>query len=210
LRIVVLLGPPGAGKGTVASAISGCAGLAVFVTGDVLREAIASGTPLGKKVRHDVESGKLVDDDTILALAREFMAAHPQGVLFDGFPRTVPQAQGLMSLLTSDDDFQVLHLDTEEEIVIGRLGARRVCPECGKIYNLRSNPPRIDDECDECKIPLVRRKDDNDDVIRNRYRVYLDQTAPLVDNFKDYIVRLDGNLGIDEVIAEAKKVLCPA
>jgi len=210
LKIVVLLGPPGSGKGTLAASLSEHLRLAVFVIGDALRAAIDAGSKLGLKVKSAVEAGRLVDDETILALAREFLRTHPEGVLLDGFPRTIRQAEGLRSLLSAEDDLHVIYLDASEETVTSRLSSRRVCPGCGEIYNVRFRPPKNDGVCDNCGVTLIRRKDDTEEVIRERYRVYLRETAPLVDYFADGLIRVDGNLSGDKALESVRGELCPA
>jgi adenylate kinase len=210
LKIVVLLGPPGSGKGTLAASLSEHLRLAVFVIGDALRTAIDAESKLGERVKADVEAGRLVDDETILALAREFLRTHPEGVLLDGFPRTIRQAEGLRSLLSAEDELHVVYLDASEETVTSRLSSRRVCPGCGEIYNMRFKPPKNDGVCDNCGATLIRRKDDTEEVIRERYRVYLRETAPLVDYFADGLIRVDGNLAGDEAFESVRGELCPA
>ncbi|MBN2380249.1 nucleoside monophosphate kinase [candidate division WOR-3 bacterium] len=209
MRIEILLGPPGAGKGTMAAYLSRCAGLSVFVTGDVLRQAISSGSELGQRVKVDVEQGRLVDDETILNLVKKFLTEHSEGVIFDGFPRTLRQAEDLRAILDPADELRVIHLDTSAETVVARLSARRMCPQCGRIYNLRFKPPLTDELCDECNTRLIQRKDDTEVVIKERYRIYLKETAPLVGYFADVLMKVDGNAPADVVFRELKEELCP-
>jgi len=206
----VLLGPPGAGKGTMAGGLANSAGLSVFVTGDVLRAAIAGGSELGVKVKSTVEAGRLVDDETILSLVHEFLRTHSQGALFDGFPRTIKQAEGLRSLLSAEDELRVVYLDTSKETIVARLGARRVCPECGRIYNVRFKPPRNDEVCDDCSASLIRRNDDTDEVIKSRYELYLAETAPLVNYFSEELLKVNGDLPGEEALEIVRGELCPA
>jgi len=204
----VLLGPPGAGKGTMAALIRECAGLSVFVTGDMLRREIESQSDLGCRIKTDVETGRLVDDETVLTLVKGFLSAHREGVIFDGFPRTLNQAEGLRSLVSNGDMLRVIYLETAESTIFARLGARRVCPDCGKIYNLRFSPPVKNEQCDECHTTLIRRKDDTDEVIRDRIDVYEKETAPLVDYFSDVLLKVDGNLRAPEVFETIRGKLC--
>jgi len=211
LRIIVLLGPPGSGKGTLASDLVNCSGRPVFVTGEVLRATIAQGTELGRKIKTDVESGRLVDDSVILALTKEFIDKHPQGVILDGFPRTLPQAQGLREILrhsSTNADIKVIYLDASEKNVVTRLKARRVCVNCGAIFNLNSHPPKQDGICDTCGSLLEVRKDDTEDVIKERLNIYLEQTSPLIDYFADELIKINANLSSDEVFAQVKDQLC--
>jgi len=194
----------------MAGGLANSAGLSVFVTGDVLRAAIAGGSELGVKVKSTVEAGRLVDDETILSLAHEFLSTHPQGALFDGFPRTIKQAEGLRSLLSAEDELRVVYLDTSKEMIVARLGARRVCPECGRIYNMRFKPPRNDETCDDCNASLIRRNDDTDEVIKSRYELYLAETAPLVNYFSEELLKVNGDLPGEEVLEIVQGELCPA
>lgn len=206
----MLLGPPGAGKGTLTADIAGCLGVSVFVTGDVLRKAIKEESELGKRIKPVVEVGKLVDDETVLGLVNEHMHSHPEGVLFDGFPRNAVQARALKNMLGENDILEVVYLDAPEESIVKRLGARRVCSQCGRIFNVRTNPPLRDEICDSCGSPLYIRKDDTEEVIRNRYRIYRQETEPLVEFFNDHLIKVNADRSIDEVSFEVRGKICRA
>lgn len=206
----MLLGPPGAGKGTLARDIAACSGVSVFVTGDIFRKAIAEKSELGNKIKETVEAGKLVDDETAISLVKEYHKKHPEGILFDGFPRTTAQAKALQDMLGENDSLEVVYLDAPEESIVKRLGARRVCTQCGRIYNLQTTPPVKDDVCDDCGTPLTVRKDDTREVISNRYRIFCKETEPLVEFFGKKLIKIDANRSIDEVSREVRGKLCQA
>ncbi|MFA6433456.1 MAG: adenylate kinase [Elusimicrobiales bacterium] len=179
---IVLLGYPGSGKGTQAKALSEKLALFHISTGDIFREAIASKTTLGQEVSGYLSAGRLVPDKLVLEVIKTRLATETRGLLFDGFPRTVDQAQGLDDYFASRAQSvdAVVFLDVDEEAVVGRLGARRTCPKCQRIYNLTSSPPAREGLCDGCGGTLVLREDDKPEVIRRRISVYKDQTEPLV------------------------------
>ena len=183
---IVLLGFPGSGKGTQAKIISEKYSLAHLSTGDIFREAISAKTSLGQEVSGYLSAGRLVPDNLVLEVIKAKLATETKGVLFDGFPRTVDQAQGLDDLFASKSQAidAVLFLDVDEEAVVARLGSRRTCPKCQKIYNLISSPPAKADLCDSCGGKLLLREDDKPEVIRRRISVYKDQTEPLAAYYK--------------------------
>ncbi|MFZ5659445.1 MAG: adenylate kinase [Pseudomonadota bacterium] len=185
---IVLLGPPGVGKGTQAKRLSQVLGIPQISTGDMLRAAVAQGTPLGQKARAQMESGGLVSDDVVIGLIRERLQAPDAqtGFLLDGFPRTRAQAEALDEMLAGMGKRldAVLHLTLEDEEIVRRLSGRRLCPSCGAIFHVVYNPPKAEGICDHCGGELVQRADDQPEVIRERLRVYAEQTEPLVDYYR--------------------------
>jgi adenylate kinase len=208
---IILLGYPGAGKGTQARILSEKFALFHISTGDIFREAISANTPLGQEVSDYLASGRLVPDKLVLEIIKARLATETRGLLFDGFPRTVDQAQGLDDYFTARDQAidAVLFLDADEEEVIKRLGSRRTCPKCRKIYNLLSSPPAKDELCDGCGEKLTLREDDTPGVIRRRISVYKDQTEPLVAYYKGIgnFHRVRGGRTPEEVAAEIAGIL---
>lgn len=184
----VLLGPPGVGKGTQAKRLSQVLGIPQISTGDMLRAAVAQGTPLGQKAKAQMESGGLVSDDVVIGLIRERLQAPDarSGFLLDGFPRTRAQAEALDEMLAGMGKRldAVLHLTLEDEEIVRRLSGRRLCPSCGAIFHVVYNPPKAEGICDHCGGGLVQRADDQPEVIRERLRVYAEQTEPLVDYYR--------------------------
>jgi adenylate kinase len=177
---VILLGPPGAGKGTQAQFVCDEYGIPQISTGDMLRAAVSAGTPLGKKVKQVMDSGALVSDDIIIALVKDRISQPDcaNGFLFDGFPRTIPQAEAMVDAGVDID--RVLEIDVPEEEIVRRLSGRRVHEPSGRVYHLVYNPPKRDERDDETGEPLMQRDDDQEDTVRERLRVYRDQTYPLV------------------------------
>ncbi|MEI7938905.1 MAG: adenylate kinase [Verrucomicrobiota bacterium] len=208
---IVLLGFPGSGKGTQAKIISGKYSLLHISTGDIFREAISAKTPLGQEVSGYLSAGRLVPDKLVLEIIKARLATETRGLLFDGFPRTVDQAQGLDDFLASKAQSidAVLFLDVDEEAVVTRLGSRRTCPKCQKIYNLLSSPPVKEGLCDSCGGKLLLREDDKSDVIRRRISVYKDQTEPLAAYYKGLgnFYPVKGGKDPEAVAAEIEAVL---
>ncbi|GHV30276.1 adenylate kinase [Synergistales bacterium] len=181
---VILIGPPGAGKGTQSERIMAEYPLAHISTGDILRENVKNGTELGKSAKSFMDAGKLVPDDVIIRMMKERLAKDDarKGFLLDGFPRTTPQAEALGTLLKelSLPLDAVLLLEISDDEVVNRLCNRRVCSSCGAIYNALSHPPKKDRVCDECGGEVTQRDDDKETVIRSRLSVYHEQTSPLI------------------------------
>ena len=181
---IILLGAPGAGKGTQAQFIMERYGIPQISTGDMLRAAVKAGTPIGLKAKNIMESGGLVPDDLIIDLVKDRIgqADCANGFLFDGFPRTIPQAQALVDAKIDID--QVVEIDVDDDKIVQRLSSRRVHPGSGRIYNLIYQPPKHEGLDDETGEPLIQRDDDREDTIRHRLQVYHQQTFPLVDFYQ--------------------------
>ncbi len=205
MKNLVLLGPPGAGKGTIAKRLATELGYLHLSTGDILREEVARGTELGKQAKAYMDAGELVPDELILAMVKEHVAGK-EGILFDGFPRTLAQAKGLEEIAPVQ---LVLFLELDRDAVVRRLSARRVCPQCGALYNLITQPPKEDERCDSCGERLIQRDDDRPEVIARRFQVYMRDSAPLVDYYqgKGILVRLDAARPPEEVYAAALRAI---
>ena len=185
---IVLLGAPGSGKGTQAKLLIERYHIPQISTGDLLRAAVATGTPLGKKAKATMDSGQLVSDDIVLAMIRERLRAADSkgGFILDGFPRNIPQADALDRMLRSlkkPIDLAVL-IDVEFGVLLKRLTGRRSCPKCGAVFNIYFSPPQADNTCDACGAALVHRADDNETTITQRLQVFDAQTKPLIDFYK--------------------------
>ena len=178
---MILLGAPGVGKGTQAQFITEKYGLPQISTGDMLRQAIKAGSPLGQKVKAVMDNGELVTDEIIIDLVKDRIQAPDcqQGFLFDGFPRTIPQAKALLQEDILIDCIVEIRVGSKE--IIERLGGRRVHAGSGRVYHVRFNPPQVEGLDDQTGEPLLLRDDDKEETVRERLRVYSDQTAPLVD-----------------------------
>ncbi len=186
---IILLGPPGAGKGTIAKALMAKDGSVQISTGDILRAAVAAGTELGKKAEAAMKAGDLVTDDLIMGIMEERLQEEDckQGYLLDGFPRTIPQAEALKALLQKLGEKLdcALELDIPRDVIIDRLTTRRTCTNCGEIYNVKSKPPKVEGVCDVCGGAVVQRDDETEEAILNRLDVYNEQTAPLVEFYRN-------------------------
>jgi adenylate kinase len=206
LTRVVLLGPPGAGKGTQAKQIVNKYGLVHLSTGDILRDEVARETDLGKTAKEFMNRGDLVPDQLIIDMIRGRIEAANSGFLLDGFPRTAAQAEALEEFATID---AVLNIGLAREEVVRRLTSRRVCRDCGEIYNLTFNLAEGETTCAKCGGELYQRDDDKTDVIANRYDIYENSTSPLIDYYmKQGVLRtLDGSAGSENVFSEIIDIL---
>ena len=208
-RVVVLLGSPGVGKGTQGVRLGRDLGWAHVSTGDLLRAALAAGTPLGLEARRYMDAGRLVPDDVIVDLVREHLAVMPadRGVVFDGFPRTVPQAEALDDVLAGAGRGvdRVCLLEAAEEVLVKRISGRRSSPG-GRVYNVYFDPPRRDGFCDETGDALIHRADDHPGTVRTRLAVYREATAPLVGYYraKGLLARVNGEGDIEQVYASLR------
>ncbi|MGI9250443.1 MAG: adenylate kinase [Pseudohongiellaceae bacterium] len=212
---IILLGAPGAGKGTQAQFITKQFKIPQISTGDMLRTAIAKKTELGKKVEQVLASGKLVPDDIIIALVKERItqADCQAGFLFDGFPRTIPQAQAMQDASVAID--VVLEIDVADEAIVQRLSGRRVHPASGRIYHVEANPPQVADRDNETGEPLIQREDDKEETILKRLQVYHEQTKPLIKFYNNlqasgnriHIVKVNGLSTVDDIKEEILKKL---
>lgn len=210
---VVLLGPPGAGKGTQAQLLSERLGVSHLATGDLFRAAIQEVTPLGQKAKPFIEHGELVPDELTVQMVREQLAKpeNQRGAVLDGFPRTVEQAQRLNQLLEQMGKYvdAVIYLKVPEEELVRRLTRRWTCQCCGVTYDLQKNPPRASGRCDVCQGELYQRPDDTPEVVRHRLQVYLKRTAPVVEYYraKDLLAEVNGNQPVEAVTESIIKAL---
>lgn len=184
---ILLFGPPGVGKGTQADLLFKKYNFTKFSTGDILREQVSLNTSRRKRIEQFLNRGSLVPDEVIFELMENFLLENKDThILFDGFPRTLNQAQNLeKSLAQFDLSIEAaLEMHLEEDEIVKRIINRRYCPKCGRIYNYVTNPPKADGACDNCHIKLIKRSDDDENVIRKRLQVYEEETHPLVDYYK--------------------------
>ncbi|MDR1870305.1 MAG: adenylate kinase [Treponema sp.] len=205
---LIFLGPPGAGKGTLALRAVDILKVQQISTGSIFRAAVAAGSPLGLKVKAIMDAGKLVDDETTIALVKERLAMDDvqKGYILDGFPRTIPQAEALASFSTVD---KVVNFDIPDSGVLERLGGRRVCRKCGYNFHVIFNKPSKEGICDTCGGEIYTREDDKPEAIQKRLEVYRAQTEPLIDFYrkKGLLVDIDARPLVDEIVIEFKKVL---
>jgi len=210
-RHIVIIGPPGSGKGTQAARVAGELGLKHLSTGDLLREAVAEKTPLGVEAERFMKNGELVPDRLMLGLIREELdRLGDTGWILDGFPRTLPQAEALAKMLDerhTEIDIALL-VDVDFEAIVERLTSRRVCPACNAVFNLKTMPD-AGEICAKCGGNLVKRPDDEEETVRRRLDVYEKQTAPVVEHYRNagILERVEGAGDIDEITAEILRLL---
>jgi adenylate kinase len=200
---LVFLGAPGSGKGTQAKRLAKAYDLDHISTGDILRAAIKERTPLGMKAQTFMDAGELVPDDVILGMIKEELTKRTKGFIFDGFPRTRAQAEGLETIMRELglSVSKVVNLNIPDDLIVERLEARRLCRNCGQEYNLKTRPSKKDGICDNCGGELYRRPDDAADIINNRLAVYHEKTKPIEDYYRSrgILIEIDGGGGFDEV-----------
>lgn len=210
---IILMGPPGAGKGTQATRIVDAFRLPHISTGDIFRENISKGTPLGLKAKAIIERGDLVPDDLTIDLVKSRLSQDDckEGYLLDGFPRTIAQAEALRKMGPEIGRAVSLVIDitVPDEVLMERIAGRRVCPKCGASYNVNSMKPAKEGICDRCGAELIQRKDDNPESFKIRLDNYYAQTAPLVDFYKAEGIyhHFDGMVGLEKVTAQVADLL---
>ena len=211
----IIFGPPGSGKGTYASRLQSRLGIHVIATGDIFREILKEDTTLGRKVKGYVEKGLLVPDDIVIDVLKHHLSQVPKqtGFILDGYPRTIEQAKALQKI----DDIDVVLLQMVPDwIIVERLSSRRICRNCGAVYNIRFLKPKVDGICDKCGGPLYQRSDDKPAVIKRRIQVYQEQTSPILQHYKEknmpFVVSSIKALEtppeaiVEEIIKELKKL----
>jgi adenylate kinase len=205
---LIFLGPPGAGKGTLAGLVSKEIGVPQISTGDIFREAIKRGTELGKKVKEIVGRGDLVPDELTVSLVRERLAEPDaaKGYILDGFPRTIPQAAALEQFQSLD---AVVNFTIGDDVVVKRLSGREICKTCGAIYHVTNMPAKVKGVCDACGGPLYTRPDDSIESITNRLEVYKRQTEPLVEFYaaRNLLKNIDSSKSPEDTLIQIRKAL---
>ena len=210
---LIMLGAPGAGKGTQAANLAKELNIPHISTGDIFRANIKNGTELGKKAKSYMDAGKLVPDELVCDLVADRIAKDDckEGYILDGFPRTIPQAEALdkaVLALGTKIDYAV-NIDVPDEAIITRMGGRRACLNCGATYHVQYNPPKKEGVCDICGHPLVLRDDDKPETVQTRLNVYHEQTQPLIDYYdkKKILVTVDGTQSMDQVFSDILKAV---
>ena len=209
----IMLGAPGAGKGTHAKKITEKFGIPAISTGDIFRENIKNGTELGKKAKEYMDAGNLVPDELVCDLVVDRLKQDDckNGYILDGFPRTIPQAEALTAALAKNDDAidYALEIFIEDQAIIDRMSGRRVCKSCGATYHVVNIPPKTEGVCDECDGELIVRDDDAPETVKKRLDVYHEQTAPLIDYYKKQGILkvIDGSKGLDTCFEEICGIL---
>ena len=203
---IVLLGPPGSGKGTQAERMDDELGFVRLSTGDMLREAVRDKTPLGLKAKEYMDSGRLVPNELVIGLMKDKMATLKGGFILDGFPRTVEQADALAAAVDID---VAINLDVDDAELVDRLTKRRSCAKCNVVYHLLYKPPKKEGKCDKCGSDLFHRDDDTEKTVKERLKVYRENTFPLIEYYqkKGKLVNIDGKGDINGIYEDIKKAL---
>ncbi|HEX6922475.1 MAG TPA: adenylate kinase [Bacillales bacterium] len=210
---LILMGLPGAGKGTQAEKISGQFGVPHISTGDMFRAAIKEQTELGKQAKSYMDAGDLVPDEVTIGIVRERLGKDDcqQGFLLDGFPRTTEQAEALENILSESgrELSCVLYIDVDEEELLERLSGRRICSNCGATYHVVFNPPKAEGVCDKCGGELYQREDDSEETVKNRLDVNKKQLQPMLDFYRErgYLHTINGNRDIDAVFTDIRDLI---
>jgi|UniRef100_A0A7V3RES2 adenylate kinase len=210
---IIFIGPPGAGKGTQAQFVSKKFGIPHISTGEMLRAQMESGTALGNKVKDVINAGKLVDDELMNEIVKERLSQKDaqKGFILDGFPRTLNQSKALDKILESMGKKveYAIYVKVPESVIIERLSARRLCPKCGRNYNMITDPPKEDETCDVCHVHLITREDDRPETIKKRYEVYLSLTEPVIGYYeiKGTLFNIDGTLPVETIEKNIQKVI---
>lgn len=213
MKNLILIGPPGAGKGTQAKRLVEALGVPQYSTGDMLRAAIAEGTELGLSAKSFMDRGELVPDDVVVGIIGDALraAGRGRGFILDGFPRTVAQAEALTAMLDAAGEAveRVVLLEVPPELIVDRIAGRRSCPNCGAVYHVTSAPPKAEGVCDVCRGQLVQRSDDREDAVRKRLDAYARWTAPVVGFYEErgLLRRVDGVGEVDEVFGRLRGAL---
>ncbi len=200
---IVFLGAPGTGKGTLASKLAQSHGFTHIAPGNLFRNEVAKATPLGKKIKNLIEKGILVPDEVTNEIVKKYVT---KDTIFDGYPRTIPQAEALDTFAKID---KVLLFDMSENQIVGRLSGRRTCPKCQAIYHIKTIKPKKPGICDKCGTTLIQREDDKPEVIKKRFRVFSEQTAPLIELYtkRKLLQKIDASGTPEEVLIKVKKLL---
>ena len=205
---IILLGAPGAGKGTQAAVLAEHYNIPTISTGNIIREALRNGTEMGQKAKSFMDAGQLVPDEVVIGIVKERLAEDDckDGFILDGFPRTIPQAEALDKMGINIE--YVVDIEVSDERIINRLSGRRVCEECGRPYHLVNLKPKKEGVCDACGGTLVQRKDDHIDTIKNRLEIYHKETEPLVEYYKNQgkLQTVHGSDSVEDTMADMMKI----
>ena len=206
---IIMLGAPGAGKGTQAAVLCEHFGIPTISTGNMIREALKNGTEMGLKAKSFMDEGKLVPDEVVIGIVKERLSADDckKGFILDGFPRTIPQAEALDNMGVEIQ--HVINIDISDEKIINRMSGRRACLNCGATYHIVYNPSKKEGICDTCGQQLVLRDDDKPETVKKRLSVYHDQTQPLIDYYKNegILAEVDGTKDMEEVFQDIVNIL---